>query len=290
MVIAAAALWGSTGTAQSLLPAGLSSVWVGTLRLVIASLFFGLLFAASGRPSRGSLRWRGVVVGAACMTVYNFAFFGGVRATGVAVGTAIALGSGPIWAGLLEAALLRRVPSRVWWLGTMAAVCGATLMLAGPGNERLAGVSGIGLCLLAGLSYAGYALISKSLVADTAPGTVTAAVFMLAAMLALPAAFALAGLPTVRAADLPVFLWLGVLSTGVAYLLFGHALMRVSGATAVALALFEPVTAFGLAIVVIGERPGLIAFVGLGVVLIGLWIVARAELASADPVERRELH
>jgi DME family drug/metabolite transporter len=51
------------------------------------------------------------------MAAYNLAFFAGVRATGVAVGTAVALGSGPIWAGLLQALGGQRPPLR-WWVGT----------------------------------------------------------------------------------------------------------------------------------------------------------------------------
>lgn len=53
MVLAAAVLWGSTGTAQSLAPAGLSAFWVGALRLVIATAFF----AAFVGWGPGRARW-----------------------------------------------------------------------------------------------------------------------------------------------------------------------------------------------------------------------------------------
>jgi drug/metabolite transporter, DME family len=49
----------------------------------------------------------------------------------------------------------------------------------------------------------------------------------------------------------------------------------------VALALAEPVTAFVLAIVVVGERPGWLAFGGLMAVLAGLVMVVRSELRDA---------
>ena len=44
------------------------------------------------------------------------------------------------------------------------------------------------------------------------------------------------------------------------------------------LALFEPVTAFVLAVVVVGERPGGMAVAGLVAVLAGLALVVRAEV------------
>ena len=49
LVLIAAMLWGTTGTAQSFAPAGMSPLWVGALRLVMAGLFFVLL----GRLLRG---------------------------------------------------------------------------------------------------------------------------------------------------------------------------------------------------------------------------------------------
>jgi len=69
-----------------------------------------------------------------------------------------------------------------------------------------------------------------------------------------------------------------VVTTGVAYLLFSHALRHISGATGVTLALGEPVTAFVLAIAVVHERPGVTAFAGLAAVLAGLALVVRAEV------------
>jgi DME family drug/metabolite transporter len=75
-------------------------------------------------------------------------------------------------------------------------------------------------------------------------------------------------------------LYLGVVATGVAYLLFSNALRRISGATGVTLALAEPVTAFGLAIVVVHETPSVLAFLGLAGVLAGLGLVIWSELRS----------
>lgn len=286
LVLAAAVLWGTTGTAQSLAPPQLSSYWVGALRLVASGLFFvaWLMLTerrALGRSALASLPWRGVLAAAICMSAYNLAFFAGVRASGVAVGTAIAIGSGPVWAGVLQAVVSRRPPGLAWWFGTVLAVGGGALMISAGGAVQALTPLGVLLCLTAGLSYAVYALVNKTLVADASAAAVTGAVFTLAALLSLPVALVLAGLPVVRAADLAIVAWLGVMSTGVAYLLFSHALRHISGATAVALALAEPVTAFVLALVVVGERPGVPAFLGLLCVLAGLAVVIRAELRAA---------
>lgn len=258
----------------------LSSYWVGSLRLLVAALVFVMWMALTDRPALSSrslvaLPWRGIGLAAVCMCSYNLAFFAGVRATGVAVGTAIALGSGPLWAGLLQAVAVRRAPPMVWWLGTGVAVAGIAAMMASAGATAGLSVFGVVMCLGAGLSYAVYALVNKHMVSTTPAGAVAAA-------LAVPLALLLAGMPLMTTQQLPVLIWLGVMGTAVAYLLFSYALRHISRATGV-LALAEPVVAFVLAIVVVGERPGWLAVGGLVAVLAGLAIVVRAEFASPAP-------
>lgn len=281
MILLAAMLWGTTGTAQSFLPSGLPSVWVGALRLLVASLFFGLVWLSAPRPPAGRFEWRWLLLAGLCIAAYNLAFFAGVRATGIAVGTAVAIGSGPIWAGLLQWMSSGRWPSAAWWGGTLLAVAGGALLVIEPGNTQALSSSGVVLCLLAGLSYAAYALINKRLVVQADPGQVTGIVFGIAALVALPAAWLNAGVPALNAGGLGVVLYLGVVATGLSYLLFSRALRHVSGSTGVTLALGEPVTAFGLAVLVVGERPGWLALAGLLAVLAGLAWVIRVETRTA---------
>jgi len=298
LVLAAAMLWGTTGTAQSLSPSPLPGPWTGALRLLVAALFFvpvavhrrrALSGAATGAdadtktpppPKPGRLPWAGIALAAACMAAYNLAFFAGVRACGVAVGTAIALGSGPVWAGALQALVTRRWPAPAWWAGTGLAVGGVTLMSLGGGGAAGLPLAGAAACLAAGLSYAVYALVNQRMVAGADPAQVTAAAFTLAAVMALPAAALISGVPALQAGHLPVLLWLGVVSTGVAYLLFSQALRLVSAATGVVLALAEPVTAFVLAVAVVGEHPGAAGVAGLAAVLAGLGLVVRSEMRA----------
>jgi DME family drug/metabolite transporter len=227
--------------------------------------------------------WRWVLLSGACVAAYNLCFFAGVKASGVAIGTAIAIGSGPLWAGLLQWLLAGQAPRAAWWIGTLLAVAGGVLMvLSGNGSGRgdlQLNAGGVGLCLVAGLSYAAYALINQSLVRQAAPSTVTLLVFGTAALLAVPAALAWVGpLAAMSSGSWMVVAYLGVVATGVAYLLFSSALRYISGATGVTLALAEPLTAFALAVLVVNEQPAAGAFAGLGLVLAGLAVVIWAEV------------
>lgn len=284
MALTAAALWGTTGTAQTFAASQTSPYWIGALRLAVASVFFCVLLA-SGRvraPSPQRLRpprpaWRWVLFGGASMAAYNLCFFAGVKTVGVAIGTALAIGSGPVWIGLLQALVTRQAPQRIWWLGTALAIGGLTLLLGSNGWGARPELRGVLLCLGAGLSYATYALTSKQLVGVVSPTVATSWLFGVAALLALPLAALMAGALTGSMASWLMVAYLGLVATGAAYLLFGHALRHISAASGVTLALAEPVTAFLLAVGLLGEQPTALAYVGLALVLSGLLLVVWVE-------------
>lgn len=303
LVLAAAALWGTTGTAQSLADGSLSAYWFGALRLATAGAFFAAWSAVSGAafsaatsaasrrlaqpgsaPTRGMPARRDVFAAGLCMAVYNLAFFAGIGTTGVALGTAIALGSGPIWAGLLQALLLRQRPTAAWWAGTLVAVAGGVLMTLGS-DRRSVGFDGLGiaLCLLSGLSYAAYTLLNTRMARVAPASTITLQAFGVAALMALPVAWLVGGAPVLTGADLAAVAYTGVVTAGVPYLLFSQALRHIRPATGVTLALCEPVVAFGLAVLVLGESPALMAYAGLLLVVGGvLWVVLQ-ELRGHRP-------
>lgn len=287
MVLGAAMLWGTTGTAQSLAPAGLPAHWIGALRLLFAGAFFWAYVAIGMRgglvAQMARLPWRWVLLAGLSMATYNLTFFAGVKASSVAVGTAIALGSGPIWAGVLQTLATRRSSGGAWWTGTLLAVAGGSWMVLGSAQQLQISAGGIALCLVAGLSYAVYTLISKRLVGSVAASVVTLSIFSCAALVALPLALVVSGggLPSTTLRGWGLVLYLGMVATGVSYLLFTHALRRISSSTAVSLCLAEPLTAFCLAVLVVGEQPPAAAYAGLALVMLGLALVVRAEIRSA---------
>jgi DME family drug/metabolite transporter len=229
LVLLAALCWGTTGTAQSFGSGATSAYWVGALRLLVSALFFGLLLAATGGLAAMARLPRGPVLLAGLgMAAYNLAFFAGVKATGVAVGTAVALGSGPIWAGLLQALGGQRPPAR-WWAGHRA---------GGGRRHRDGGRRRPGCAAAVGAGHravpAGRAVVCRLCAGQcpagggAAPAPVTAAVFGLATLIALPAAAWHRRAAATGAARCLVVLWLGLVATGVAYLLFSHALRHIA--------------------------------------------------------------
>lgn len=293
-VLLAAVLWGTTGTAQSAASGALPAAWVGALRLVFAGGFFVLLSLWVLRTPRSHppppatpLPLGRLLLCVLCMVVYNLSFFAALRSTGVGLGTAVALGSSPVWAGLLQALVQRQWPTPPWWLGTALGIAGGFCMAwAEPGahtTHASAGVglgAGIALCLLAGLSYGCYAVLAQPVIQRCGIARVNAGVFGGAAALALPVAWAVQGpLPSLPPQDWAVVAYLGLVATGVAYLLFSAGLRHITAATSVALTKFEPITAFVLSIAIVGEQPSWLAGAGLCLLLLGLSLVVRSEIS-----------
>jgi DME family drug/metabolite transporter len=199
--------------------------------------------------------------------------------TGVAVGTVVAVGSSPILAGLLVILVWRRRPTTHWLLATALAVSGV-ILLAGGGEVAIHPV-GLALALATGLSYAVYVLATKRLLDDQPAERATAVVFGLGALLLTPILFLSDLSWLARPSGLLVVLHLGVVTIGLAYLLFAQGLTAVPAAAAVTLSLAEPLTAALLGLFFLGERLPAIGFVGIGLLFAGLlWLTVKAKDSS----------
>ena len=192
--------------------------------------------------------------------------------TGVAVGTIVAIGSSPVFAGILEYLSRRKKPGGRWYLSTFVAVSGCLLLLLQSGDVRVDGL-GILLALAAGFSYASYALGIKMLLPGRSTEDVTAVVFCLGALFLSPVLFR---------ADLHwlgqvngwlMMLHLGLIATALSYWLFASGLATVPASTAVTLSLAEPMTAAVLGVLVVGERLNLAAGCGLVLILSALLLL-----------------
>jgi len=275
MILLAAMLWGTTGTAQALAPMGASPLVVGSLRLAVGSAFL-LFFARSQRVNFEPnlwLCWPSLLAGI-CVALYQFCFFAGVKKTGVAVGTIVAIGSGPVFAGLLTYLFRGEQLTRTWIISTFLAVVGCALLI-GTKQGLTINIWGILLALGAGFAYALYALISKNLLQTHAPEAVMAVIFTLGFIFTLPVLKFLNWSWFCQIKTILVILHLGILATGLAYILFARGLTTVPVSSAVTLSLAEPLTAGLLGIFFLGEPLSLYTSIGISCILISLVLISR---------------
>lgn len=283
-VIAAAMLWGTTGTAQALAPDGAQPVIIGTVRLVVGGIAL-MAFALMRGVLRDGKRWSiwPTLLAALSMAAYQLFFFAGVAKTGVVVGTMVGIGSAPIMTGLLGYLVLGERPGRKWGMATALAVVGCGLLVASGGSIHI-DILGILLALGAGLSYAIFTLVSKELLEDHPPEAVMAVAFFLGAVLLFPLFFRADLVWLFQPRGLVIGLWLGFVTVAVAYTLFARGLKLVPVATAGTLTLAEPLTAATLGVFLLGERITPLAFLGIVLIFTGLVILTLKR--NRSPLER----
>lgn len=313
LVLAAAVCFGTTGTAQAFAPDDATPLSVGAARLAIGAVILALVAHLLDRGDTAprtftpTPRTRHFWLGAAGVAAYQPSFFLAVELCGVGVGTVVALGCAPVITGLLGWGVLGARPSRRWAAATVLAVLGvaalslsATLMDDGSAGSAVNGavngavndgdplraVAGIGLAVVAAASYAVYTLTAKAaLDRGAAPPATVAWMFGGGAVLLAPALLFGDTSWLATPSGLAVAVWLGVVPTGLAYLLFAEGLRGIRASDAATLTLAEPATAATLGVVLLDEPFTAASAAGTGLIAAGLAVLARGpDRATPEPV------
>jgi len=280
-LVLASLLWGTTGTAASFLPDDVSPIAIGASTMTFGGL---LLFVVSAPLAVAALRdhraRRWLIIGAIGVVVYPLAFYSSMNLAGVAIGNVVSLGTGPVFAAILEWAIERRPLARLWLICTGIAIGGIGLLAIGghgaqgPGANPVAGVL---LGCLAGAAYALYTYASSRAISTGQPQRgVIGAMFGLGAVVLIPV-LVVTGAPLGQSAQsvgIAAYLALGPMF--VAYSLFGIGMRTLRSSSATTITLLEPFVATILAVAIVGERLDAIGWVGLVLILAAVTVLATA--------------
>lgn len=280
LVVLAAVLWGTTGSAQELGPDGIDPLVVGAVRLLIGAAGLWVVALLRG-ATRSPLDRTWLAVAVVSVALYQLTFFGGVRLAGVALGTAVGIGSAPLWGGAVDAVFVGWRPSRRWIVSAVLAIAGVALVAGDPGDADRPAL-GLSLAVGAGASYALYSFALQRLARSADADHVAAVVFTGAALVLAPALVLgdATGLGSGR--GVVMALHLGLVATTLSYALFTRGVRDTPVSTALLLTLAEPITAVLLGVLVVGEVLEPIAAAGIGLILVGVGVATRAR-----PVVRR---
>ncbi|MEU8940407.1 EamA family transporter [Streptomyces goshikiensis] len=291
LVIAGTA-WGTAGAAASLLflasdlgPLSLT-FWrcAGGLVVLLGVLAVRRRPRRAVRPSVGSLVTTGLM-----FTLFQAAYFAAVQETGLAVGTVVTLGAGPV---LIALGARRWMGERLGAGGAVAvggALAGLAVLVLGSGGGEVRPL-GVGWALLSAAGYAGMTLRARWLGQRGAGGdplVTTVWSTAVGAVCLLPFAVVEGLLP--HTAELGRVVWLLVyvatVPTALAYALYFTGAASVRAATVSVIMLIEPVSAAVIAVLLLGER--LTGAVVLGTVLlltaVGALIAAEARRPADGP-------
>jgi len=271
-VLLGAILWGTTGTAQTFMPQTIHPLAVGASRLAVGGFSLLVILLIMRKINFRNWPWKSTLYAAISMAIFQYLFFSSVRLTGVAIGTVVTIGSAPVFSGIIEWLLVKRRPTRVWIMATALAIIGCAMLFLNKDGIVVNPV-GIAMSLGAGLLFAFYTLVNKDVLEKVEPVPAVAVIFSLSAIMLLPFLFLFEteGLMTGRGVS--VVLYLGIVTTSVAYILFSAGLKRIPSSSAVTLSLAEPLTAAILSVIVVGERLNGTSWLGIAMLLGGILVL-----------------
>ena len=267
-VVLAGICFGTTGTSQSLYGKGINPLAIGSSRLLVGALALWLV----SLRDKTHLKFPPVQLWmcAIGVSVYQLAFFSAVHRTGVAIATITALGSAPVFTGLLSWLSGREKPSQTWLIATLVTSIGI-IALNAHSEEATFNLSGVLLALCAGAGFASFNVAGRKVLTTDYPlSHFISKSFALAALLISPFIFTqnLHWLSTIQGSGL--ILWLGLVATALAYTLYSFGLTHMKASNASTLVLAEPVTATILSVTVLHNHLNFTSWLGIALVISGL--------------------
>jgi drug/metabolite transporter (DMT)-like permease len=216
------------------------------------------------------------VTNGAVLALHWVSFFAAIQTSTVAIGL-LGFASFPLFVLILEWLLLRRqwTPCKA---ATALLVTFGLVALVPSFSLQDRTLHGLAWGLVSGFTFALLAVLNRRLVANRRAVDVAFWQNLTAALCLLPFAWASpSALGAIGARDVALILVLGLVCTALAHTLFIAGLRTISAHTASVIVALEPVYGIALALLLLGEVPGVRTLIG------GTLIVGAAFLATRYP-------
>ncbi len=295
-LVLAAMIWGTVGVSSALLNRIETTppMMIAFLRLAFAAPFLlGLAWLTTSRnPFRLSRReWSYYSAMGLAMACYQITYFFAIPLSSVTLVVVIALCSSPLIVALLSIPVFQERLTGRLVLSLILAISGTGLLALGGGdggNIKPEYLLGALLALGTGLAYSAFTIFSKltTRANETARGPVqpVAVAFSIAAAVLLPITLLTGSFRTEMATGVwLIAAYLGLVPTGLAYIIFLKGIARVSATAATVVTMLEPSIAAFLAWAFLGERLTVASLAGSALLLSSVLI-----LGSKQPAAREE--
>src|SRR3954464_11867206 len=286
LIVLAAVLWGTVGTAVKLIY-GLSEtnpLSIGFFRLVfsVPVLLAACWHTLGRRMFRITPRDLGIMLlMGAFMAFYQVCYFAAIARVGVAIAVLVTLCTAPVMVALLSALLLRERLTGAIVLALACALAGTAMLIwVGPetaGGARHDTLAGVLLALGSAFGYTMLTLCSRTLAGRYHPLQPITIGFAAGALLLLPFALATGFVISYPASGWALLLYLGLVPTALAYVLFLTGMRSVTATVASIATLIEPLTSTLLAWLLFGEQLGPLGIFGAALLLGAIGLLYRGE-------------
>ncbi len=282
----AAVVWGGSVVAQKVALGPFSPVETSVFRGIGALMILIPLWRwKEGVVSFSGKDWRNFfLLGMGVLGNHLFVLFGLQFIEAGAAG--ILIGSSPAITAFLSSLILKDVSLRVIWLGCLVSFLGVLSITGrsavdGVGSNPLFG----GILILSALvSWALYTIGCRKTMERFSPMTVTWTTLMVSLMLEIPLLtinhkVLVSGVETVPVSGWMALLYVMVFATALGQQAWLQGIKGVGPSRAGIFANLIPVSALFFSLIILGEPVGMREISGIGLILLGVWLVDRQSRA-----------
>ncbi|MDP3090176.1 MAG: DMT family transporter [Nitrospira sp.] len=291
----AAVLWGGSIVAQKLALGSFSAVEASVLRdiggLAILLTTWWWQEGALAKLSGGDIRTL-FLLGLGVLGNHLLILMGLKYVSGAVAG--VIIGSAPVVTALLSAVMIQDVPLRSVWAGGLLSCAGVALVsIAGFQAAGEHPVLGSLLVFLGVVSWALYSIGSRAVMDRISPLTVNWTTLLVATVLQIPLLWTDRKMLDAGAASVTVPDWLAlgylvVFATAVAQQAWLFGVQGIGPSRASILGNLTPVAAVALSALILYEPVGPVEFIGIALILAGVWAVDRSTKLPADSERTQE--
>ena len=252
---------------------GLSPAFVSWSRVLLAAVVLLALAARGGLLSQLRGRWRWLLAYAVLEIAIPFPLIAAGEQHIDSSLAAIIIASAPLLVAVLAVRFdpTERVTGRRL-VGLLVGFSGVVALVGLDVAGRRAELLGALAVLVAALGYAAGPMTLRAKLSDLDPRATMGASLAIAALLLTPLTAFTWPAETPSTDAVVAVVVLGLLCTAAAFVVFGRLIAEVGAGRALVITYVNPVVALALGMVVLGERPGTGAIVGLLLILAGSWL------------------
>jgi drug/metabolite transporter, DME family len=286
LIVLTAVLWGTVGTAVQFIYGLVETnpLSIGFFRLLfsVPVLLVACWYTLGRRTFQITPRDLGhMLLMGAFMAFYQVCYFAAIARVGVAIAVLVTLCTAPVMVALLSALLLRERLTGAIVLALACALAGTVLLIwVGPetgGGGRRDTLGGVLLALGSAFGYTMLTLYSRTLSGRYHPLQPITIGFAAGALLLLPFALATGFVISYPPGGWALLLYLGLVPTALAYVLFLTGMRSITATVASIATLIEPLTSTVLAWLLFGEQLGPLGLFGAALLLGAIGLLYRGE-------------